>query len=179
VPITTPTVIEEIAAQYGATVIRTRSDRRATMALAETEGAALDFAGGANHEVIFPEFQPAFDGLYASAKIMELLAAENRTMGELVDMLPSWHIASRRVPCPWERKGEIMRTLFDEQRNENVELIDGIRLFRNGGWVLILPDASDPQFNVYAEGGTDAEARDYVDEFAHRIEDLVSAYVAS
>ena len=179
VPITTPMVIEEIAEKYGATVIRTRSDRRATMALAETEGAALDFAGGANHEVIFPEFQPAFDGLYASAKIMELLAAENRTMGELVDMLPSWHIATRRVPCPWERKGEIMRTLFDEQRNENVELIDGIRLFRNGGWVLILPDASDPQFNVYAEGGTDAEARDYVDEFAHRIEDLVNTYVAS
>jgi phosphomannomutase len=36
----------------------------------------------------------------------------------------------------------------------------------------VLPDASDPLFNVYAEGRSDAEARHYADEIASRIEEL-------
>ncbi len=39
-PVTVPGAIEEIASANGATVIRTRSDRRAMMALAEREGEA-------------------------------------------------------------------------------------------------------------------------------------------
>ena len=66
-----------IAEPLGATIIRTRSDRRSLMALAAEAGkGSLAFAGGANYELIFPEFQPVFDSLYAAAKIMELIAAQ-------------------------------------------------------------------------------------------------------
>ena len=144
------------------------------MQLAHEEGGALDFAGGAEYELIFPEFHPAFDALYASAKILELLAAERRSLSELVDELPNWYLASRSVSVPWERKGEVMRTLFDEQKDNGVEMIDGIRVNRNGGWILVLPDASDPTVNVFAEGTSNDEAGRFVEEFAHRIEQLVS-----
>jgi mannose-1-phosphate guanylyltransferase/phosphomannomutase len=174
-PVTVPGAIEEIASANGATVIRTRSDRRAMMSLAEREGKRLQFAGGSNYEVIFPEFQPAFDALYAAAKTMELLAAEGRPLSELVDLLPDWHVASRTVTCPWDRKGLIMRTLLDETHGGKVELTDGLRVERTGGWVLVLPNASDATLNVYAEGSTDDEALRYVDETVGRIEDLVRA----
>ena len=48
VPVMAPEAIERIAQSYGATVIRARSDRRSLMALAETRGHELAFAGGAN-----------------------------------------------------------------------------------------------------------------------------------
>jgi mannose-1-phosphate guanylyltransferase/phosphomannomutase len=172
VPVMAPTAIETVAALYGATVIRTRTERRSMMALAAQEGASLAFAGGANYELIFPEFQPVFDSLYGAAKIMELIASQGRALSAIVDELPAWHLASRRDRCPWERKGEIMRRLLAETNGENVELTDGIRVSRDGGWVLVLPDASDPLFNVYAEGRSDAEARHYADEIASRIEEL-------
>jgi mannose-1-phosphate guanylyltransferase/phosphomannomutase len=172
VPVMAPAALESVAAAYGATVIRTRSDRRSLMALAEREGGSLAFAGGANYELIFPEFQPVFDSLYAAAKIMELLAKQGRSLAELVDELPVWHLASRRVHCPWDRKGQIMRRLLDETHGENVELTDGIRIGRDGGWVLVLPDASDPIFNVYAEGDSSDGADRHADELAHRIEEL-------
>ena len=91
-------------------VVRTRSDRRSLMASGGAGRPALAFAGGANYELIFPEFQPVFDSLYAAAKIMELLATPGSPLVELVDELPAWHLASRRVHCPWDRKGQIMRT---------------------------------------------------------------------
>ncbi|HVA32942.1 MAG TPA: sugar phosphate nucleotidyltransferase [Candidatus Baltobacteraceae bacterium] len=172
VPVMAPTAIETVAEAYGASVIRTRTDRRSLMSLAAREGASLSFAAGANYELIFPEFAPVFDSLYASAKIMELIANAGHPLSEIVDELPAWHLASRRDHCPWERKGQIMRRLLDETDGENVDLTDGIRVGREGGWVLVLPDASDPLFNVYAEGRSDDEAHRYVDEIATRIAEL-------
>ncbi len=172
VPVMAPAAIERVAGQYGATVIRTRTDRRSLMSFAAQQGASLAFAGGANYELIFPEFQPVFDSLYGAAKIMELIASQGRPLSAIVDELPAWHLASRRDRCPWERKGQIMRRLLAETNGENVELTEGIRIGREGGWVLVLPDASDPHFNVYAEGRSDDEASRYADEIAGRIEEL-------
>jgi hypothetical protein len=36
----------------------------------------------------------------------------------------------------------------------------------------VLPDASDPIFNVYAEGDSSDGAARHADELAHRIEEL-------
>ncbi|HXO17645.1 MAG TPA: hypothetical protein VN909_05695, partial [Candidatus Dormibacteraeota bacterium] len=175
VPVMAPAAIERVAAERGATVVRTRTDRRSLMALAAREGASLAFAGGANYELIFPEFVPVFDSLYGAAKVMELIAGQRRALSEIVDELPASHLASRRDRCPWERKGQIMRRLLDETNGADVELTDGIRVAREGGWVLVLPDATDPLFNVYAEGRSEDEANRYADEIATRIGELARA----
>lgn len=175
VPVMAPSAIETVAEQHGATVVRTRTDRRSLMALAAEAGSSLTFAGGANFELVFPEFAPVFDSLYGAAKIMELIAAQGRPLSAIVDELPASHLASRRDQCPWERKGQIMRRLLDETDGENVELTDGIRVAREGGWVLVIPDASDPLFNVWAEGRSEEEANRYADEIASRIDELARA----
>jgi len=175
-PVTVPDAVERIAEQNGAHIIRTRSDRRSLMALAEQDGTGLAFAGGADYEVIFPEFQPAFDGLYGAAKVMELLAAEHQPASELVDQLPDWHMASRAVPCPWDRKGLVMRALHDESRNgDGVQTIDGIRISENVGWVLVLPDASEATVNVIAESTSDESADHTAANMANRIAHLIAS----
>jgi mannose-1-phosphate guanylyltransferase/phosphomannomutase len=173
VPVTAPRAIESVARSYGGEVTRTRSDRRSLMALAERQGSSLAFAGSAAYEFVFPELHPALDALYAVAKTLELLAVEKCKLSELVDMLPDWRMATRSVRCPWEHKGRIMRTLISEQRNNKIELFDGLRVTRDNGWVLVLPDASEPTFNVIAEGTTPETATRYVDAMATRIEELV------
>ncbi|MGP6156230.1 MAG: sugar phosphate nucleotidyltransferase [Vulcanimicrobiaceae bacterium] len=175
IPITTPSAIEKLAKSLGASVTRTKSDRRSMMALADQERATLDFGSGVKQEPIFPEFQPAFDALYAIVKVMELLALEGLKLHQLVDMLPSWFFRHRAIPCPWERKGEVMRTIVDEFQGGDVELFDGVRVNQNGGWFLVLPDASDPTLNVYAEGQDGDEADKLMGDISHRIELLVEA----
>jgi mannose-1-phosphate guanylyltransferase/phosphomannomutase len=172
-PVTVPQAVERIAADNGAEIVRSRSDRRSLMALAEQDGTELAFAGGADYEMIFPEFQPAFDGLYAAAKVMELLAAEHQPASALVDQLPEWHMAGRSVPCPWDRKGSVMRALHDESRSDDIDTIDGIRIPQNGGWVLVLPDASEASVNIIAESTSDQSAAAAADQMAERVTDLV------
>jgi len=47
-----------------------------------------------------------------------------------------------------------------------------VRLARPGGWVLVLPDASDASVNVFAEGPNAATAAQYADEIAERVETI-------
>jgi mannose-1-phosphate guanylyltransferase/phosphomannomutase len=175
VPITTPSVIEQLATSLGATITRTRSDHRSMMALAQAERDTLDYGSGFKQEPIFPEFQPAFDALYAIVKIMEMLAMEGRKLHELNDLLPHWFFRHRSIRCPWERKGIVMRTIVDRYAGHDVELFDGVRVRQDGGWFLVLPDASDPTLNVYAEGSSGDDADRLIGDIAHQIETLVEA----
>jgi mannose-1-phosphate guanylyltransferase/phosphomannomutase len=103
---------------------------------------------------------------------MEMLAVEGRKLHELNDMLPGWFFRHRVIRCPWERKGEVMRTIADEYAANDVELFDGVRVNSNGGWFLVLPDASDPTVNLYAEGDSNETADHLINEVSARIENL-------
>jgi mannose-1-phosphate guanylyltransferase/phosphomannomutase len=175
IPITTPHAIEVLIESLGGHVTRTRSDRRSMMALAANERDTLAYGSGFKQEPIFPEFQPAFDALYAIVKVLEMLASEGRKLHELNDLLPTWFFRHRAIPCPWERKGEVMRTIADGYSDRDVELFDGVRVSSNGVWFLVLPDASDPTVNVYAEGHSNEEADRIIGEVSERIEMLVEA----
>ncbi len=175
IPMTTPHAIEELIQSLGGSVTRTRSDRRSMMALAANERDTLAYGSGFKQEPIFPEFQPAFDALYAIVKVLEMLASEGRKLHELNDLLPTWFFRHRAIPCPWERKGEVMRTIADGYADRDVELFDGVRVSSNGVWFLVLPDASDPTVNVYAEGHSNEEADRIIGEVSNRIEMLVEA----
>jgi len=175
VPVTAPHAVEVVAQERGATVIRTKSDRRSLMALAADPSQALSLAGGPSYEIIFPEMHPAFDAMYAAAKVLRFLATTGQKLSDLVAMLPEWHMATRIVSCPWEHKGRIMRSLIDEQRNGHIQLLDGLRIEHDDGWVLVLPDATDPAFRVLAEGRSEESASRYVNTISERIEHLVNS----
>ena len=174
-PITTPSAIERLVESVGGHVTRTKSDRRSMMALAAKERETLAYGSGFKQEPIFPEFQPAFDALYAIVKVIEMLGQEGRQLHELNDMLPQWFFRHRAIRCPWERKGEVMRTVVDENAGGEVELFDGVRVSVDGGWFLVLPDASDPSVNVYAEARSNESADRLIGEVSHHIEELVDA----
>ena len=66
-----------------------------------------------------------------------------------------------------------MRTLVEQSKDREVELVDGVKVRHEGGWDLALPDPEDPVTHVWAEGATDADARKLVQEYARRIRQMV------
>ncbi len=53
-----------------------------------------------------------------------------------------------------------------------MELIDGIKFIEGDHWALVLPDASEPFFHVYAEGATQEEANRLLCTYVEKIEAL-------
>jgi mannose-1-phosphate guanylyltransferase/phosphomannomutase len=53
-----------------------------------------------------------------------------------------------------------------------VELIDGIKVYQNGRWALILPDAAEPSFHLYAEAESPEAAETLLTQYLQRIEQM-------
>jgi len=171
VPVHMPNIFDWIAAEHGGRVIRCKVDPHDLIAASAGDGVVLGTDGGGNF--VFPQFQPAIDGLMATVKLLEFLALQRTTLANVVAGLPPYYVDHREVSCPWEAKGRVMRLLNQQYKDRRGELIDGVKiLLSEGEWVLVLPDPDYPRFHVYAEARTDKEAEDLVERYTRIVEGL-------
>ncbi|HWD37839.1 MAG TPA: hypothetical protein VG944_03265, partial [Fimbriimonas sp.] len=173
ITITAPTLLEEALAKQGARVLRTKSDVRSLMSASFDAG--VSFAGDELGGFIFPALHPGFDATFAFAKLVTMLQETRQTLSDLADGLPHFRLAYEQVRVPWEAKGAVMRRLAEENREGSVELLDGIKIHGEDSWVLVLPDAVEPMFHVYAESPEDSASRDLVDQYEKKINDWIGA----
>jgi len=170
VPVTAPAEIEVTCEALGGTCIRTKADRRSLAEACSADGVL--FGGDPRGGFIFPEMQPALDAMISLGKLLEMLVHERSSLSCVKDALPPVHKVEESVECPWERKGEVMRRMHDEvpaSQATRVEHIDGLKLWFDGSWVLVLPDASTSQVHVLAEGKTAAEAQGLLENYVARV----------
>lgn len=171
VPLTVSSVVDDIASAHGREVVRTKVSARALME------AALDkdviFVGAQGGGFIFPSFQPAYDGIFTFFKLLEYLAKEQRPLSELVVGLPSYYLAHKNTFCPWDKKGLVMRRILEVAKGTESEMIDGVKIYNDRNWALILPDPDEPVVRIYAEGASQKDADYEVDRFVKHVEEIV------
>jgi len=166
-----PRAFEEIAARHNGTIVRTPASLSALMRTASANRNYLLLGDGAGN-LIFPGFYPIADGLFATVKLMELLAQMEVKLSQVVNELPAYHLANRRVLCRWENKGKVMRLLIERFADRQPDQIDGVKIDMGDEWVLVLPDPETPFFNVIAEGADDERAGALADEYVELVSSL-------
>ena len=171
VPVSSSSNIEKIAAKFGGNVIRTKASPRGIMetALNKDIDLACDGMGG----FIFPEFNRFFDSMVASAKLIEMLAKMKKNISSLCFEIPPSNVVFTQVPCPFELKGTIMRKLVENNNENEMELIDGVRIKRDGEWVLLLPDPDRSYFLIYAEADSKNRSHELLAEYKKRVTEWV------
>jgi mannose-1-phosphate guanylyltransferase/phosphomannomutase len=167
VPITASRSIERLAEEHGFKVTRSRGTARALTEAALAPDVAL--VGEEMGGLIFPSFHPAFDGMSAAVRILEMMARLDVRLHQLASTVPESYIVRLEVPCPDERKGAVMRRLIAATKGGNVELIEGVHVSRGDDWVAAIPDADRATFHVVAEAATRDRAQRLAEEFRDRI----------
>ena len=167
VPGFAPASVERVVTEAGGRLVRVRTSAEAQMSYAAREKPLLvaDGLGG----FIFPAFHPWFDGLFAVVRLLELLALGARPLSEIVDQTPTPHIARLKVDCPWNAKGRVMRMLAQEPATEHTRQVDGVKHVYGNEWVLVLPDADQPVFTVWAEAADEGRAWALAHQYADRV----------
>ena len=66
-----------------------------------------------------------------------------------------------------------MREMMERATERDVVLVDGVKVLHPDGWALVLPDPESPVTHVYAEAGSDQEARLRAQEYAARIQHML------
>ena len=122
---------------------------------------------------VFPDVVPGYDAVTALCKLLELLARQERPLSELVAEVPRPRLAHRALPCPWSRKGLVMRLLNEHLASRRLDLMDGVKAYDERGWVQVLPDPDEPVVHVYAEGETPEASEELAAEVSAAVETFV------
>ena len=105
---------------------------------------------------IWPEAILYGDWILATLKMLEIMAKEQKSLSELVQEFPKFHMRKQAFYCPETLKDVVMMDALKEwkKRREEAEVVtlDGIKIVcPDGSWVLLRPSGTEPVFRVYAE----------------------------
>lgn len=162
--VTSSSCIDDTVKSDGGNLIVTRSGSL-PVAVGVAENRAV-FGGEENGHYYWPEHQNAPDGPMSSAKILEVLAHDQRPLSALVDELPRYFLVKKKVPAPNRLKSQVVehaRTVLGTEA-ERVLSIDGVKAYFSDGWVLIRPSGTEPLIRVFAE----SRSRGRADQLSER-----------
>jgi len=172
VPMTASSVVEDIAKKNKLRVIRSKANLHSMMETASKED--VQFFGEELGGFIFPDFQPSFDAMLSSVKLFDLLSKCECSVSGIVSGLPRRSMSKGSVPCPNALKGSVIRTIFDENKQNKAELVDGVRISFGKDWVFINGHPDRQEIYIYSESDDPSASKGYLDQFKARIKDIIS-----
>ena len=145
-------------ARRGARVVLSASGHAPLRAAMHAEGALL---GGelSGHLFFADRYYGYDDAIYASLRLLEIVASTQRSVSELVAELPQRPATPElRVPCHDAVKFDVVRRVADRYRGERaITEVDGARIHFGDGWGLVR--ASNTQAAVVLRFEADTEER--------------------
>ncbi|MFW9875810.1 MAG: hypothetical protein ACFFG0_22120 [Candidatus Thorarchaeota archaeon] len=178
---------EAIAEKYHARVIRTPVGERFLIekidSLIANEEATYKnrfiFGGeGSCGGFIFPYFNNTRDGIFAAAKIIEILVKTGRKISDLVSTLPKFYSYREKINIKNKDINLIIKLVKTEliEEGEKVNQVNLDLRFGNGKkwFVLIHPSNTEPLIRVISEAKRKSLARVYCEATAELIRLVIS-----
>lgn len=177
-------MFDEIAKRYDTKVLRTQiGERNLIIAMNDLirrkKKKAFIFGGeGSCGGVIFPHFNHTRDGIFAAAKIVEILVTTNKKISELVKNLPRYRKHTVNITVKNENFPKLIEAVKKEltEEGENVSQIGlDLRFGNETDWfVLIHPSNTEHVIRIICEAKRDSLARIRCETTAELIRMIIS-----
>lgn len=162
--VSTSRMIDDVAAEFGCPVRRTRVGE--VNVVEEILRRQAPLGGEGNGGVIVPSLNPCRDSFVAMALILEALAAFDGSIRQLREQIPSYAMLKRALPCGPRDVGPALRRLRRAYATEPLDLLDGVTIRWPDRWVQARPSNTEPIIRVTAEAPTREQAAAMVQEAA-------------
>ncbi len=173
VNLSTTMLVEDIAREAGVPVYRTPvGEINVTEKLLAVDGAV---GGEGNGGVIVPAVHACRDSFTGIALILELLAEEERSLDELIDSLPRYHIVKRKAPCPSDKVFFVLRGIERSLAGgASIDRSDGVRLTWPDKWLQVRPSNTEPIVRVIAEARDPRTAQELAERSLEVVEEAAA-----
>lgn len=138
------TMYDDIA-QHGGRPIQWRTGHSLIKQKMKEEGALL--AGEMSGHMFFADRFFGFDdAIYATLRLLEIVAASDRPLHEMLADVPVTHATPEiRVECPDDEKFPVVERVLNHYRaTHDVIDVDGARVLFEGGWGLVRASNTQP-----------------------------------
>jgi phosphomannomutase/phosphoglucomutase len=114
------------------------------------------------------------DALYATCRFVRMIAAQDKSLPELMDELPKYYSTPEtRVECPDERKFEIVDEIAAYfKANYDVIDVDGVRILFGDGWGLIRSSNTQPVIVLRFEAQTPERLKEITGIVLDKLHDI-------
>jgi phosphomannomutase len=163
VNLSTSRMIEDVAAGYGARVVRTAVGEANVVEAMKREKAI--FGGEGNGGVIWPRVTYIRDSLSGMGLVMGLLAKTGKTISQLVADVPAYSIVKQKVDLTdmsqATRSAEAVRRAF---KSERIDTQDGVRVDFDSqrAWLHVRGSNTEPIMRLIAEAPNETIAHQII-----------------
>lgn len=131
----------------------------------------FDFVGNLSNNYMFTDNGTNTDSMFASIKILELLAKVSLSVSDIMKLIPTYYFVHNVINCPLELKGFLMRKMSEEAMDKEASFLDGIKILLGArGWVHMVPDQYSANVHVYVESMSEADGKALQDEYIDKIQ---------
>ena len=167
IPVSSPSFISETLSDVGVKVILIKEGIRSVEESSKNSDAILCASWEGFY--VIPEIHPVADSIAALIKTIEVLSELNAKLSDISSELPPPAVVSTKIMCSNEKKGYVIRKMADSVSGKETLFIDGVKLFLDGGWVLILPHKFEPAIILFADGRTVKHSHRILDEYKRKV----------
>ncbi len=158
--LSTSMVIDDVAAEFGVRVWRTKIGEANVVAGMIEHGCKA--GGEGNGGVIYPKISTVRDGLAGMAIIIELMAKTKTTLTQIAKTLTQYPLVKKTIDCTGLDPALVLSKLTTIFSNETIDTQDGLKIIRKNGWVHVRASNTEPIMRCYAEAKTKEEALELV-----------------
>ena len=127
--------------------------------------------GEDNGGVIFADHQYCRDGAMAIIKMIEMIARYG-SLDNQVNMLPKYYTVKHVLKCEEKLKEKILSELTNNHRDEKINLIDGLRIDYDDGWVILRPSGTEEKFRITSESKEESTSEQRAKSFKKEFESI-------
>lgn len=129
--------------------------------------------GEGNGGIIYPESHYGRDSLVGTALFLMLMAEKGGTVKELRDSYPSYFMSKKKIQLTPELDVDgILKVMADKYRNEDISIIDGVKIDFAENWVHLRKSNTEPIIRIYTEAKTQNEADGLADNIIGEIKSI-------
>ena len=168
VNLSTTRAVEDVAAEYGATVYRTPVGE-INVASKMKEMKSI-IGGEGSGGVILPEVHLGRDAIVGIGLFLQLLTNYGGKASELKASLPQYEIVKNKIELGTLQPDEILKTLHGKySKTEKTNFDDGLKIDFPTSWVHLRKSNTEPIIRIIAEAKTKEDAAKLVDRFQKEI----------
>ncbi len=161
VNLSTSRMIDDIAADNGSKVYRTRiGEINVSTEILEKK---LYFGGEGNGGIIVPSVTPGRDSLLGISLILSLMAKTKKTISELANEIQKYFIEKDKIEVETIDEQILLNKIKECYSEASIDTLDGIKCVFEDKWVHVRSSNTEPIVRIISEAKTKKEAKTLID----------------
>ena len=161
-------ITEEVACTYHASAV---GEVNVVVKMKETNAV---IGGEGNGGIIYPELHYGRDSLVGIALFLSHLAHKKMSMTALRASYPNYEMAKKKIDLtPGIDVDAILVKMAEKYQNEEVDTVDGVKIYIGKEWVHLRKSNTEPIIRVYTESKDAQAASNLADRIIAEIKALI------